>query len=243
MPTDYNSIASQYKKAKFQPWRRFIEHYTFFELLGDLKGKTVLDLACGEGFFTRFLKQAGASRVVGVDISQGMIQLAREEENRRPLGIEYLVHDVTTLHLQEKFDVVTAAYLLNYARTPEELLAMGLAVAESLKPGSRFVTVNNNPGVETFEGRKYGFRKSFSGDLQEGTPIAWTIFLEEGSLEIINYHLDVATHGEILGQAGLRDLHWHGPRLAPAGEAELGRGFWSHFLEQPPVIFLECRKE
>jgi predicted RNA methylase len=39
-------------------------------LLGDLRDKNVIDLACGEGFFTRSIKWAGAARVVGVDISK-----------------------------------------------------------------------------------------------------------------------------------------------------------------------------
>src|SRR5437868_5425999 len=108
MSTDYDLIAGQYKKAKRQSWRMYVEHFTLFELLGDLRGKAVLDLACGEGFFTRYLRQAGARRVVGVDLSQRMIDLAREEEARCSLGLEYKVGDVKTLRLGERFDVVSA---------------------------------------------------------------------------------------------------------------------------------------
>src|SRR5207244_1705305 len=71
MQTNYDEIAAQYQMAKRQPWRMHVEHFTFFELLGDLRGKSVLDLACGEGFVTRFLKLAGAARVLGVDLSEG----------------------------------------------------------------------------------------------------------------------------------------------------------------------------
>ena len=41
--------------------------------------------------------------------------------------------------------IVAAAYLFNYADTEEKLAAMCRTVARSLKPGGRFVTVNNNP--------------------------------------------------------------------------------------------------
>src|SRR5262249_24858427 len=115
MATNYDTIAAQYQRAKLQPWRRHIEVYTLFGLGGDLAGKSVLDLACGEGFHTRLLKQKGGARVVGVDISAGMIDLARIEESHRPLGIEYHVEDVKKLVLHEQFDMVFAAYLLNYA--------------------------------------------------------------------------------------------------------------------------------
>src|SRR5262245_34103085 len=45
MPTNYDVIAAEYKKSKEQPWRTYIERFTLFELLGDLHGKRVLDLA------------------------------------------------------------------------------------------------------------------------------------------------------------------------------------------------------
>src|SRR5437867_3060432 len=77
MPTNYNTIAEEYRRAKLQPWRLHIEVYTLFGLVGDVAGKSVLDLACGEGFHTRLLKQHEAARVAGVDISAGMISLAR----------------------------------------------------------------------------------------------------------------------------------------------------------------------
>jgi SAM-dependent methyltransferase len=223
-----------------------IEHYTLFSLLGELHGKSVLDLACGEGFYTRFLHQAGARRVVGVDLSQGMIDLARQEEARRPLGIEYQVGDVKTLELPERYDVVCAAYLLNYASSREELLAMCRSIARALKPGGRFVTVNNNPAQprEQFEeGVKYGFVKGGSAELFDGAPISFTIFLDEGPLEIVNYHLSVAMHNEALAAAGLREVRWHAPKVSPGGIAEYGKEFWSNFLDHPPVTFLEARRQ
>jgi SAM-dependent methyltransferase len=245
MATNYDLIAGQYKKSKYHPWRLHIEHYTLFELLGDLRGKTVLDLACGEGFYTRFLRQAGAARAVGVDLSAGMIGLAREEEALRPLGIDYRVCDAKALELPERFDVVTAAYLLNYASSSEELLAMCRCIARHLKPGGRFVTVNNNPAQprEQFgEGTKYGFVKGGPAELFEGAPISITIFLDEGPLEIVNYQLSVATHDRALEAAGLRQVRWHTPKVSPAGVAEFGKDYWTNFLQHPPITFLEARR-
>src|SRR5439155_459553 len=106
-------------------------------------------------------KQKGAGRVGGVDISAAMIDLARQEEARKPLGIEYSVQDVKQLDLGVSFDLVFAAYLLNYAVTKEELLEMCQAVARHLKPGCRFVTINNNPDYsgESNAMRKYDFTR------------------------------------------------------------------------------------
>src|SRR5262245_24407172 len=145
MATNYDTIAEEYKRAKLQAWRHHIEVYTLFELVGDVAGKSVLDLACGEGFQTRLLKQEGAARVVGVDISAGMLDLARKEESQRARAIEYYIEDAKKLDLDDQFDMVFAAYLLNYASTKEELLEMCRAIARHLKAGGRFVSVNNNP--------------------------------------------------------------------------------------------------
>lgn len=246
MTTDYDLIAAEYKRAKQQPWRMHLEYFTLFQLLGDLRGKSVLDLACGEGFYTRFLKRNGASRALGVDLSQGMVDLALDEERRDPLGIEYLRRDAATLDLGDTFDLVVAAYLLNYARDYDELLRMCQAIARHLQPGARFVTVNNNPRHprERFEAsRKYGFTKRADGPLVEGTPVAYVFFLDDGqSVEITNYHLDVATHERALREAGFRDVAWHAPTLAPGAAEGHPAGYWDEFLQHPPVVFLECTR-
>src|SRR5688572_20174048 len=101
MDTDYDRIAEQYKRAKLQPWRTHIERYTLLRLLGDVRGKSVIDLACGEGYYTRELRRQGAARALGVDLSHGMIALAVAEEAQEPLGIEYLMENVETLQLAE----------------------------------------------------------------------------------------------------------------------------------------------
>src|SRR5262245_37044105 len=108
-----------------------------------------------------------------------MIDLAQREESMAPLGISYHVGDVAALDLGRKFDVVFAAYLFNYAKSADELLAMCRAAARHLSPGGRLVAVNNNP-EQSLAGwqaiRKYGFVKSAELPLTEGTPITYTMF-------------------------------------------------------------------
>jgi toxoflavin synthase len=243
MTTDYNPIAEQYKRSKQQPWRAYIEAYTLLELAGDLSGKAVVDLACGEGFFTRLLRREGAERVVGIDLSEGMIELACAQEAEEPLGIDYVVGDARELALAPEHDLAIAAYLLNYARDRSELSAMCDGIARCLKPGGRFVTVNSNPALDFRTApsyRKYGFETKAVGAFPEGAPITWTFFLEDGSFDIENYFLDVGIHEEAFRSAGFREIRWHSPRLSPQGEAACGRAFWASFLDHSPVTFIEC---
>ncbi len=67
MSHEYDFIATAYRDSKHHPWRKYIEEYTLFETLGDIRDKQVLNLAYGKGFYTRKLKQAGAAHVIGND--------------------------------------------------------------------------------------------------------------------------------------------------------------------------------
>ena len=244
MDTDYDRIAEKYKQDKLKPWRTHLERYTLLRLVGDVAGKAVIDLACGEGYYTRALRQQGAARVVGVDLSRGMIGLAEAEEARRPLGVEYCVGDVRALDVTEEFDLAFAAYLLNYAHTAEELTQMCRAVARALRPGGRFVTANNNPTDPSADiaARQAYFSRRVEGKWVEGAPIVIEFFLPEGSFEVRNYHLSVATMEAAFRAAGLREVRWHAPEVSPEGLREFGRGYWADFLAHPLVAFIECVK-
>ena len=78
--------------------------------------------------------------------------------------------------------------------------------------------------------------------MTEGAPITWVFHLEGGSIEVENYYLGAATHEEALRAAGFREVRWHRPQLSPLGEAAQGRDYWSDFLTDPPLIFIDCLK-
>ena len=105
MTTNYDPITEQYQRSKQQPWRTFIECFTLMELMGDPRGMAVLDVACGEGFYTRMIRQRGAARVTGIDLSSGMIDLARRQESQHRLGIDYIVGDARKLSGAEPYDL------------------------------------------------------------------------------------------------------------------------------------------
>lgn len=245
MTTDYDPIAELYKRSKQQPWRTHVEAFSLMQLIGDLAGQSVLDVACGEGFYTRMIRQRGAAKVTGVDLSAGMIDLARQQEQLLGQGIDYRVADARELEATAEYDIVVAAYLLNYAQSRDELQEMCHGLARSLKPSGRFVTVNSNPALSFPEApsyRKYGFETSVSGAWQEGAPIKWTFHLPDRSFDIENYYLDLAIHEAALKSAGFREIRWHGPRLSPDGQADPDLAHWKTLLDFPPITFIECVK-
>ena len=204
-------------------------------------GLSALDLACWEGFYTRVIRHCGAARVRGLDLPEAIIALAEAQEARQPLGVTYAVADAR--ELSDEVDLTVAAYLLNYARTREELQAMCDGIARSLKPGGRFVTVNTNPAVDLTAAtsyRPYGFETTAVGQWQEGTPIRWTFHLADGPFSIENYHLGVAAHEEAFERAGFSQVRWHPPALSPEALEDYDRDYWSTFMDVPPVAFIEC---
>jgi 2-polyprenyl-3-methyl-5-hydroxy-6-metoxy-1,4-benzoquinol methylase len=95
----------------------------FLDFVGELRGKQVLDAGCGEGHNTRILARRGA-RMTGVDVSERMIELAREVERREPLGIRYVRTSYSDLASfgEATFDVVVS--FMAYMDGPRFDLAM-----------------------------------------------------------------------------------------------------------------------
>ena len=94
-----------------------VEFFSFFVQCGELSGKRVLDIASGEGRYTRMIKARGAARVVGLDLSDEMVKLADSDESqqRAESHIEYMQHDLAQplpAPMRGGFDVVTSQYLL-----------------------------------------------------------------------------------------------------------------------------------
>lgn len=248
MTTNYDAghVAQQYREAKEHPWRRRVEAYSLMKLVGDLHGQKVVDIACGEGYFTRRLRQAGAAQVLGVDISEHMVELGRGQEAASPLGIEYRLGDARRIVPQQDFDLAFSAWLLVYANNRGELAEMCRALASWLRPGGRFVTITSNPDVYFFKPapdyRKYGFDMKLADHVYEGAPIVWTHYLDGSQLEIENYYLPVSAYQEAFVEAGFRDFKVHPLELAPDPQAGDDRPYWADFLDYPIAILIECVK-
>jgi SAM-dependent methyltransferase len=107
--------------------------------LGDLRGKRVLDLCCGTGTTSLLLADAGAEEVVGCDVSDSSLGVARGraaalDARRRP---SFVRHDVETprAEWEGRFDVLFGSYALHHL----DLARCLPVLADYLKPGGRSV--------------------------------------------------------------------------------------------------------
>lgn len=87
----------------------------------DLTGKTVLDLGCGYGENSNFLLKRNASRVVGVDISHNMINLANKFNKNDK--VDYLCLDMIDIDkINIKFDLIISSLAIHYVKDYDLLI-------------------------------------------------------------------------------------------------------------------------
>jgi ubiquinone/menaquinone biosynthesis C-methylase UbiE len=239
---EYDQIAEQYKENTQLEIYRIVLH-TMAHWRGDITDRAVLDLACGEGGSTRPLKQAGAASVVGVDISEQMIRLARDAEAKQPLGIEYIVCAAQDLGRIGEFDLVTATLLLHYAHNEDELCAMARAAFNNLRPGGRFVTFNENSGraVNWSDAERYGFRWTAPvWPLEDGAPMIVTLLAGSRDVTLKIHYFARQTYERALTKAGFTTVRWHDLVLPPDIDTGGRREFWAPCMERKPFVVIEC---
>ena len=116
-------VNTTFRKAVF-------ERYTItFEQAGDVTGREVLDVGCGSGIYAVDFARRGASRVVGVDFSANMLELARQEAERHRVAerCEFIQADFLELDLQDRFDISIAMGVFDYV--PDQVTFLRKMVA------------------------------------------------------------------------------------------------------------------
>jgi ubiquinone/menaquinone biosynthesis C-methylase UbiE len=142
-----------------------------FRLIRDVRGRIVLDLACGEGYNTRILARKGA-KVTGIDFSEKLIELAKREETKEKLGICYHVLDATDLKefSNNHFDLVACFMSLQDIENYEKAIS---EVARVLKNLGRFVFSVPHPcfGTIIVDGKRTSAAKRYFGIVKY--PVQW----------------------------------------------------------------------
>jgi 2-polyprenyl-6-hydroxyphenyl methylase/3-demethylubiquinone-9 3-methyltransferase len=109
-----------------------------------LLNASVLDVGCGGGLLCETLFHAGA-KVTGIDLAEGMVEVARLHAAEQNLPIEYRVADAESLLATHsaQFDIVTCMEMLEHVPNPAGTVA---TLARLVRPGgSVFIsTVNRN---------------------------------------------------------------------------------------------------
>lgn len=140
----FPSSAKEFEPPEYARWRQSalgriterLEQDAIFELAGDLRGKRVLDLGCGDGTYAVGAARRGA-RAVGVDISAAMLEVARRRGESQSVSVEWCRARGESLPFAAaSFDVLMAVTLLCLVRKP---LAVMAEASRVLRPGGVLV--------------------------------------------------------------------------------------------------------
>ncbi|WP_374771933.1 class I SAM-dependent methyltransferase [Streptomyces sp. NBC_01310] len=240
----YDEIGEAYEGFKTLPLEQYVVVPSFLALVGDVSGKSVLDLASGTGFYSREFKRRGAAEVLGIDISGEMVAVAQQLEEHSPLGVHYEVGDVAELRaLDRRFDVGVAVQLLNYAEDIATTERMCRNAHESLEPGGEFFVLNQSPDFR-FDGptpERYGFRSELTGEEVETGPQVRTTALLDPPVSFVANRPRREVYEKCLRAAGFSELSWVPLTVSEAGVREFGADFWADFHANPPLEMLHCR--
>lgn len=245
----FDEIAREYegKDPATMPMRIYSEVFTLFEILGDIEGASVLELACSDGYFSRHLSEWGAGKVVAIDISPEMIALAEARHPGPHPRIEYLVRDARHMGVLGTFDVVFTPYLLDHAHTRAELVQMCRTAYENLAPGGCFVALSNHPDSFPPDAvvERFGIVKQKPTAFRDETPFTLALVMPGETPQRIpftGYYYTRETFEAVLEEVGFAKVRWHELLVSAEGVAEQGEGYWEEYLEQPCNIAFEARR-
>ncbi|MFD4673920.1 class I SAM-dependent methyltransferase [Lentzea sp. NPDC058450] len=226
----YDALGAIYERAKHIP-TGLAERATLLSAVGDLRGRSVLDVACGTGFYARLFRDLGAVKVLGVDSAGEMIGYARYVEEREPRGVTYAQHDATELPVLGEFDVVTAVWLLGYADDVPALDAMIANLTANLAPDGRLVVLVPNPDADwdlLAQYGRYGYEVVRTGPMNVKQPVRVHV-LGDPPFDFDSFYWERGVFDAALGRAGL-DVARH-PAVTP--DDERGEEFWEPLRQSP----------
>jgi 2-polyprenyl-3-methyl-5-hydroxy-6-metoxy-1,4-benzoquinol methylase len=122
-------------------WERAMEHEDLLALLPPAAGRRVLDLGCGAGQLAHYLATQGAAEVVGVDLSERMLALARTEWAHTNVRYERAAME-TVAFGPARFDLVVSSLAFHYVADYAGLLQR---IACWLAPGGVLVYSTEHP--------------------------------------------------------------------------------------------------
>lgn len=168
------------------------EWETLKRVLPEMRGKTILDLGCGYGWHCIYAMEQKATKVVGIDISQKMLDIAQEKTSFKQ--VEYICTAMEDFEAEaESFDVVLSSLALHYIADFEAVIKK---VNHCLKPGGGFVFSVEHPiftayGTQDWYRDENGVVLHFPVDnyFFEGKRV--TNFLGE---DVIKYHRTLTTY-------------------------------------------------
>ncbi|WP_332684046.1 class I SAM-dependent methyltransferase [Bosea sp. (in: a-proteobacteria)] len=206
-------------------------------LLPPLQGARVLDLGCGFGWLCRWAVEQGAASVLGVDVSERMLERARGETSSP--AVRYERADLESFApAAGEFDLVYSSLAFHYL---VDLAGVLTRAGAALKPGGMLVCSVEHPIMTA--PRHQGWASDASGlptwpvggYLDEGPRV--TDWLAQG---VVKQHRMLGSYLNLLIAAGLELRHVE--EWGPSPEQVAAEPDWAKERERPPFLLLAARR-
>ncbi len=169
-------------------WRKKV-----LKLVSDKNPKTVLDIATGTGDLALLMTKTSAEKIIGLDISAGMLEVGRKKIEAKNLSnkIEMLLADSENMPFENNtFDAITVAFGVRNFETLEKGLSEILRV---LKPNGIFVI------LETSVPEKTPFKQGYQFYSKNILPLIGKLFSKDNSAyQYLSDSASVFPYGEAL---------------------------------------------
>lgn len=256
MPTQYDNIGSAWSTINDLPYIQFTfanVRHVIEPLVRDGTAR-VLDLACGTGVYSRAVLSWGAKEVVGVDISDAMISVAKAGAAKEGLeNCTFLVADGSKPAIYEggRFDLVTGVFFLNYAKDVEQLTKMFATVSMNLKPGGTFFSAQPPRSEQPLDhiknwnpvyAAKYGYSVELLKNAEHGCFVHVTVHTRQ-PIEFDCYWLRQSVFEPAARAGGMGgQLQWLKAILPDELTKSSADGFWDYFWRELNLGLLMVRK-
>lgn len=206
-------------------------------MLPDLRGRRIVDLGCGFGWFARWARQQGAARVLGLDLSENMLDRARRDT--RDPAIEYRRADLEALELPASaFDLAYSALAFHYV---EDFGRLVDTVCRALVPDAHFIFTIEHPiymaATHPHWWADEDGRKTWPVNRYSVEGPRTTNWLASG---VIKHHRTIGTTLNTLIAAGLTIRHLE--EFAPSAEQIAEAPELVEELERPMMLLVSSQK-
>lgn len=214
------------------------EWQTLKAMLPDFQGKRVLDLGCGFGWHCHYAIEQGAALVVGVDISEKMIAVAKEKTSPQ---IQYRCESIEEVEFPtDHFDIVLSSLAFHYLAS---FAPIAHNVLRWLRDGGTFVFSVEHP-IFTAQGSQDWVRD------ENGAILHFPIdrYFDEGKRDtrflgeqVTKYHRTLTTYLQTLLQSGFEIKGVVEPQ-PPTSMLESIEGMKEE-LRRPMMLIISARKQ
>lgn len=235
---DYDVVAPNYTGSHSKPDKLHSILPTVLKMIGDCEEKVVIDLGCGDGFFTLPFAERGASLVVGADNSRAQIELGNRVSPHPKIW--YRVGDVFLQH-GGPAHIANAPFVANYARTKAILRHFFALVYKTLHEGGKVAFVFDLPSGKSLQ--RFGAVKTLQGPRRDETPIEIKLFNGERHLCTLEAtYYTPSTIVELLWEVGFKNVTWHQPIVSQEGVEKFGAEFWDEYLKETELGYLTAER-